>query len=495
MMNILPIFIILPLGAGFIMLLSHRLSKRLPDLIGNAVTFFLMMMAFSLYFFRPFGAVMIFKTSCFPASIGINLVLDGLSHLLLLTVNLVAFFIAFYSVSYMEKYSKKEKYYSLLMFMVAGMNGVILTGDLISFFIFMELAAISGCVLVAFGTESEELEAAFKYLVMGSVASVFILFGVIMIYSITGTANMADIAQCFPGNANYARMLITLLFLLGFGTKSAIIPFHAWLPDAHPAAPAPISAMLSGVLIKALGIYALVRIFYNVLGMTHQLSNVFMALGVISLLAGVIMALGQWDFKRLLAYHSISQVGYIILGIGLATPLGVLGGLFHLFNHAIFKPLLFLTAGSVEYSTGTRQLKELGGLRQKMPVTSNASLAASLAISGIPPFNGFWSKLFIIIACIQAGKLWFAAAAVIGSILTLASFMKIQKYIFFEKLPAQLRNTKESPWFMGASMAILALLCLGVGVFFPFIVNFLINPAVASVAIGTGYGRLVLGGN
>jgi len=494
MINVLPIFILLPLGAGFIMLLSHRLGKRLPDFIGNATTFFLLLMAFSLYFFRTPGTVMLFKTGCLPVNIGINLVLDGLSHLLLLTVNLVAFLITFYSVKYMEKYTKAEKYFSLLLLMIAGMNGVILTGDLVSLFIFMEVAAISGCALVAFGTESEELEAAFKYLVMGSVASIFILFAVIMVYGLTGTTNMADISQSFPVNAGFAKMLITLLFLMGFGTKAAIIPFHAWLPDAHPAAPAPISAMLSGVLIKALGVYTLIRIFYNVLGMTHQLSNIFITLGVISLLVGVIMALGQWDFKRLLAYHSISQIGYVILGLGLATPLGVLGGLFHLFNHAIFKPLLFLTAGSVEYSTGTRQLKELGGLRQKMPVTANMSLAASLAISGIPPFNGFWSKLFIIIACIQAGRLWVAFAAVIGSLLTLSSFMKIQKYVFFNELPARLRNVKESPWMMGASMTVLALLCLVIGLFFPLVVSFLINPAVISVANGTGYGRLILGG-
>lgn len=493
MIDVLPIFILLPLGAGFIMLLSHRLSRRLPDFIGNAVTFFLMAMALSIYFFRPLGALIVYRTACLPAVIGINLVLDGLSHLLLLTVNLVAFFITLYSVPYMERYTKKEKYYSLLLLMVAGMNGAVLAGDLISLFIFMELAAISGCALVAFGTESEELEAAFKYLVMGSVASIFILFAIIMIYGLTGTTNMADISQSFPNNAHSARMLITLLLLTGFGTKAAIIPFHAWLPDAHPAAPAPISAMLSGVLIKALGIYALVRLFYNVLGITDQLSNIFMTLGVISILVGVIMALGQWDFKRLLAYHSISQIGYVILGLGLATPLGILGGLFHLFNHAIFKPLLFLTAGSVEYSTGTRQLKELGGMRKKMPVTSNASLAASFAISGVPPFNGFWSKLFIIVACVQAGKLWFAFAAVLGSLLTLSSFMKIQKYVFFENLPDRLRNAKESHWLMGVSMATLAVLCLAIGLFFPFIVNYLITPAVMSVASGTGYGRLVLG--
>jgi len=493
-MNVLPIFILLPLGAGFIMLLSHRLGKRLPDFIANAAVFFLVLMAFSLYFFRTPGTVMIYKAGCLPVNIGVNLVLDGLSHLLLLTVNLVAFLITFYSVQYMERYTKAEKYFSLLLLMVAGMNGVVLTGDLVSLFIFMEIAAISGCALVAFGTESEELEAAFKYLVMGSVASIFILFAFIMIYGLTGTTNMADISQSFPGNAGHAKILITLLLFMGFGTKSAIIPFHAWLPDAHPAAPAPISAMLSGVLIKALGIYALVRIFFNVLGMTPQLSNIFTTLGVISLLVGVIMALGQWDFKRLLAYHSISQIGYVMLGLGLATPLGILGGLFHLFNHAIFKPLLFLAAGSVEYSTGTRQLKELGGLRRKMPVTANMSLAASLAISGIPPFNGFWSKLFIVIACIQAGKLWLAFAAVIGSLLTLSSFMKIQKYVFFNELPDRLRNVKESPWMMLSSMSVLALLCLAIGLFFPIVVSFLINPAVISVAGGISYGRLILGG-
>ncbi|MFH1710235.1 MAG: proton-conducting transporter membrane subunit [bacterium] len=494
MINVLPVFILLPLGAGFTMLLSHRLSRKLPDLIGNLTVFYLLVMAISLYFFRPLGALMIYRTADIPSIAGINLVLDGLSHLFLLTANMVAFFIAFYSVSYMEKYTKKEKYYSLFMLMVAGMNGVILAGDLISLFIFMELAAIAGSALVAFGTESEELEASFKYLVMGSVASIFILFAVILIYGLTGTTNMADISQHFPDNAKYAKMLITLLFLMGFGTKSAIIPFHAWLPDAYSAAPASVSAMLSGVMTKALGIYALVRIFYNILGMTPALSNIFMTLGAASLIVGVIMALGQWDFKRILAYHSISQIGYVILGLGLMTPLGVMGGLFHLFNHAIFKPLLFLTAGSVEYSTGTRQLKELGGLRSKMPVTSNMSLAASLAISGIPPFNGFWSKLFIIIACIQAGKLWFALIAVIGSILTLSSFVKIQKYVFFEKLPPRLRDAKESPWFMGTSMAVLALLCLAIGLFFPLVVEFLINPAVASLITGTGYGQFVLGG-
>jgi multicomponent Na+:H+ antiporter subunit D len=258
--------------------------------------------------------------------------------------------------------------------------------------------------------------------------------------------------------------MTTVLFLMGFGLKAALVPFHAWLPDAHPSAPAPISAMLSGVLIKSLGVYAICRIFFNVLGFTPEVSNILLFLGALSMVIGVFLAIGQWDFKRLLAYHSISQIGYVILGIGLGTPLGILGGLFHLFNHSVFKSLLFLNSGAVEYSTGTRDLKEMGGLAQKMPVTGTTSLFASMAIAGIPPFNGFWSKLIIIVACVQAGRYGYAVWAVIASVLTLASFMKVMKYAFFDKLKEKWAGIKEVPFFMKISMAALALVCLVGGV-------------------------------
>jgi multicomponent Na+:H+ antiporter subunit D len=494
MTHILPTFVIVPLGAAFMMLIISRLNRRLPDVLSNLAMLYLLVAAVGLYFVRPFNHMLIYKMGAWAAPVGINLVLDGLSHFLLLTVNLIAFLATFYSISYMEKYTGKEKYYTLFMLMVAGMNGVVLTGDFFNLFVFLEIAAVASYALVAFGTESEELEASFKYMIMGTVASTFILFAIALIYGLTGTLNMADVALSFPQGAKVAKAFIITLFLMGFGMKSALVPFHAWLPDAHPSAPAPISAMLSGVLIKALGVYVIVRIIFNVLGVTPQLSYVLMVLGVVSMLVGVLLAIGQWDFKRLLAYHSISQIGYVILGIGLATPLGVLGGLFHLFNHALFKSLLFLNAGSVEYTTGTRQLKEMGGLARKMPVTSTTSLFASLSISGIPPFNGFWSKLFIIVACVQAGRLWFALAAVIGSLLTLASFLKVQKYAFFEKFKSRYENIKEAPFAMGASMVLLALLCLGVGLAFPFVVQYLVNPAVVAVANGVGYGKMVLGG-
>ena len=272
---------------------------------------------------------------------------------------------------------------------------------------------------------------------------------------------MADMGMVLlKSGPNRIISFIIPLFIFGFGMKAALVPFHAWLPDAHPSAPAPISAMLSGVLIKALGVYAICRIFYNVIGIDMTISSVLMFLGAISMVVGVFLAIGQWDLKRLLAYHSISQIGYVILGIGLATPLGILGGLFHLFNHSVFKSLLFLNSGAVENATGTRDLRKMGGLMKRMPVTGATALTASMSIAGVPPFNGFWSKLVIIVAAVQAGRIGYAWWAVIASILTLASFMKVMKYGFYGKPNEELGDIKEAPGSMKIAMVGLAIICL-----------------------------------
>jgi len=220
-----------------------------------------------------------------------------------------------------------------------------------------------------------------------------------------------------------------------------------------------------------------------------------MVLGTLSMVIGVFLAIGQWDLKRLLAYHSISQVGYIVLGIGLGTPLGILGGLFHLFNHSIFKSLLFLNSGAVEYSTGTRDLQKMGGLAQKMPLTGTTNLVASMSIAGIPPFNGFWSKLIIIIALVQAGRFGYAFWAVVASVLTLASFMKVMKYAFFGTLKEKWAKVKEVPIFMKLSMAALALICLAGGVLLLSGINeAFLQRAREVISEGTKYAVTVLKG-
>jgi len=218
-----------------------------------------------------------------------------------------------------------------------------------------------------------------------------------------------------------------------------------------------------------------------------------MFMGALSMVVGVFLAIGQWDLKRLLAYHSISQIGYVVLGIGLGTPLGILGGLFHLLNHSLFKSLLFLNSGAVEYATNTRDLQKMGGLAKKMPVTGASNLVASMSIAGIPPFNGFWSKLIIIVAAVQAGRNGYAFWAVLASILTLASFAKVMKYGFYGKLKKVWQDVKEVPVFMKVSMISLAILCVIGGVLvLPGMDRIFLFSASDALLRGVDYARVVL---
>jgi len=494
--NIIPLFVVVPLAGAFSISLFGRRIKRLPDMLGVLTA--LVLCGLSLWGVRlqNIYGILTYSVGGWKAPLGIGMVLDGLSSFMLVTVNVVAFCISVYSVNYMEKFTAKWKFYTLFFLMLGGMNGVIITGDMFNLFVFLEIAAVASYALVAFGTERQELEAAFKYAVMGTVGSLFILLGIAFLYSYTSTLNMADMAGVLAqkGTGNIALM-VSVLFLMGFGLKAALVPFHAWLPDAHPSAPAPISAMLSGVLIKSLGVYALCRIFYNVLGLTPAISSILMFLGVLSMVVGVVLAIGQWDFKRLLAYHSISQIGYVILGIGLGTPLGILGGLFHLFNHSVFKSLLFLNSGAVEYAAGTRNLQRMGGLAEKMPLTGTTTFLASMSIAGIPPFNGFWSKLLIIIAVVKAQRYGYAFWAVLASILTLASFMKVMKYAFFGALKEKLSRVKECPLFMKLSMGALAAICLAGGLLVIPAVNELFLQRARDVLLeGREYAAIVFKG-
>jgi multicomponent Na+:H+ antiporter subunit D len=495
----IPLFVAVPLAGAFLTALLKRV-KGFPDAMGVMAT----VCTFALSVFAvlrqlpgervildigSWGARLIPGSVNVLRTVGIQLALDGLSTFMLVVVNFIAFLVAVYSINYMTRFTSKAYFYILFLLMVAGMNGVIITGDLFNLFVFVEIASLASYALVAFGTGKRELEAAFKYAVMGGVGSLLVLLGIIFLYSNTGTLNMMDMSRWLaehPGSEGL-RNLVLGLFLAGFGLKAALVPFHAWLPDAHPSAPAPISAMLSGVLIKSLGVYAICRVLFNIFGITPQLSSMLMGLGALSMSIGVILALRQWDMKRLLAYHSISQIGYIILGIGIGTPLGILGGLFHLFNHSIFKSLLFLDAGAVEYSTGTRNLKELGGLSRRMPVTSWTTLSASMSIAGIPPFSGFWSKLIIVMACVQQGLWFYAFITVLVSILTLASFMKIMRYGFLGTIREAFGKVSEVPAFMRIALVTLALVCiLGGLLLLPGLKNGFLGQAVQVLINGRG---------
>lgn len=480
---LIPLFIAIPLAAAFLLPVVARGRPVVSDCLANGT-----MAGLTIIAFATIGEESLYHMGAWPTPTGIDLRIDGLACLMLIAVNVVGLAAGIYSVDYMRQYTDKHRYYSLFLLLVAGMNGVILAGDLFNLYVLMEIAAVASYALVAFGCEHEELEASFKYAVLGTLASTFILIGVALVYGVTGTLNMAHIASKVSERGMDPPLLFAVaLFVCGFSLKAALVPFHAWLPDAHPSAPAPVSAMLSGVLIKAIGIYVMARLIYNVFGAGEGVLEVLRWLGAASMVVGGLLALGQWDMKRLFAYSSISQVGYIVLGLGLGTALGAVGALYHLVNHSIFKSLLFLNAGSVEYATGSRNLKQLGGLNRVLPVTGATSLVASMSIAGIPPFNGFWSKLIIIVACVQSGSYGFAAVAVAMSIVTLAYQLKVQRYAFFEAPPPVSKAMRGEPRLMVIAMVVLAIGCvvLSMLVIAGLSSPYLVGPAAQTLVRGT----------
>ncbi len=480
------LFVALPLVVAGVLPLVGKVSRRvLPDLLANAALLFLLV--YAVMAGRPLIAngPVLQQLTWLGEAVNIHLALDGFSLFMLMAVSLVGLCVGLFSVDYMEHYGAKANYYALLLIMIAGMNGLVLATDFFNVYVFLEVAAVASYSLVAFGLGHDELEAAFKYLMLSVVASAAILVSIALIFGLTGNLAFPAVARALQElNAGPVVGISAALFIMGFGLKAALIPFHAWLPDAHPSAPAPISAVLSGLLIKVSGVYALTRIFLNVFGLTPALSTVLLYLGTVSMVGAAFLALGQKDIKRMLAYSSISQVGYIVLGIGLGTPLGIAGGLFHLFNHALAKGLLFLTSGSLQQATGTRDLSEMGGLAKKMPITAATNLIGSLSIAGVPPLNGFWSKLIIIIALVQAGHPVFAVIAVLVSVLTLWYYLLIQRQAFFGKLNERWAAVKEAPFWMTASTVLLAFLCVAIGIFFSLTIKTWIQPAAGVLAEG-----------
>jgi len=494
-MNYLPLFTAMPLAAAFVVFLVGRRARRLGDFLAPAVAAVLLLLSLAAFAGLADGGKAVYALGGWKPPLGICLVLDRFSALLLTTVNLATFLAALYSVRYMERYTDKIKYHTLFCLMLAGMNGVVITGDIFNLFVFLEIASIASYALVAFGTEAEELEAAFKYMVMGALASSLILLALALTYGRASTLNLADPALVLgPPPFSALPLFILALFTFGFGIKAAVFPFHSWLPDAHPAAPAPISALLSGVLIKSLGVYAFARIFFNVFGAPPPFPDLAVIAGLVSMTAGALLAVGQEDMKRMLAYSSVSQVGYIVFALGIGTPLALAAALFHLVNHAVAKSLLFLAAGAVESATGTRDLRRLGGLFSKMPLVGTTSLLASLSISGVPPLAGFFSKFLIILAAVRAGRPFGALLAAAVSVITLAYYLKFLRFVFFGKTRETGEAAGDPPPAMAVPIAVLGLLCLAGGLFaLPPVYDYLFGAAARVLLAGQGYGPAVFG--
>jgi multicomponent Na+:H+ antiporter subunit D len=313
-----------------------------------------------------------------------------------------------------------------------------------------------------------------------SVATVFVLSAIAIVLLISGDTSFSSIREALRVSPHNALITLAVsVFLAGLFMKAGVMPFHGYLPDAYASAPAPVSILLAGVVTKTLGVYTAMRIVLDIFGFSASLKSILLCVGLVSAIFGALAAMGQKDLKRLLAYSSISQVGYIFLGFGCGTPLGIAAAIFHIFNHTVFKSLLFVNAAAVEDRTGSLDMSRMSGLASKMPVTGTTSVLASLSASGIPPLAGFWSKLFIILALWQCGHYGVAATAVLASLLTLAYMLLLQRNIFFGTLQKNMDGVVEAGFSLTLPAIILSALIAGVGLFFPYIVHTVIFPVAS----------------
>ena len=413
------------------------------------------------------GIILIVGQPPFNPPLGACLQIDMLSIFMAFLYIIIGLFATAYSIKFMERDSGLTEYYTLMLGMIAGMTGIVFAGDFFTLFVFWELMCLTSYALVAFRKQKwEPIEAGFKYLIMSAAGSATILLSMSFLYGMTGTLNFATLAESLTNAASEGWLYITLaLVIIGFGIKTAIVPFHTWLPDAHSAAPSPISAMLSGVMVQT-GAYALVRILLLVFSSAQPAWQMTLAIfAVFTMFGGNLMALLQNDLKRLLAFSTIAHMGYILFGFAIGSQEGLTASLFHVINHAIMKTLLFLCAGAFIRQTKTGDLRKLRGIRKAMPITSASFAIGTIAIAAFPPLNGFWSEMMIITAGVKAEMIIFSALALANMALSVVYYFRLIRIIILEKPTDVSKKATEAPVSMLIPTLILAVLCILIGVY------------------------------
>jgi len=390
--------------------------------------------------------------------------IDMLSVFMAGSISVLGLLVSVYSISYMAKESRLTEFYTLMAFMMAGMMGIVMAGDMFTLFVFWELMGLSSYVLVAFQKRTwGPIEAGFKYLVMSATAGAFLLLSMSIMYGMTGTLNFAALSASLKG-APVTPWTIFLLscLIIGFGVKSAIVPLHTWLPDAHPEAPSPISALLSGAVIET-GLYAMVRVLFLVFE-PGFFSWPVAILAIITMSLGNIMALLQTDLKRLLAYSSIAQIGYMLIGVSTGLSYGLLGTFLHIFNHSIMKGVAFLAAGNIVHMAGTRDINEMRGVGRMMPITTFAIIVAFLGLGGVPGTSGFISKFILFNASLGAGNPILAVVGVLNSTLSMAYYLRVIMALLDGKA-AEGMKVKEAPLMMAGVSLVMSILIIALGLY------------------------------
>lgn len=480
-MDVLYYIILLPIAAGIILFLLPERVKAIKALFALIVSIIVLYLGFIVYGYESQTVQLslvaetaargsLFHQLLVGAGQYITLNIDPLSQLITLFVGGFAVVIALYSSRAIHR--KKEVYHFFSFFLVTlgCAMGAVLADNFLLFILFWGILGFTLYKLIK-GHDEKSSAAAKKTLIMIGASDGIMILGIAIIWQLTGTWNMSELDL---STSSSLEIWAFLTLIVGSFTKAGAFPFHTWVPDFSRNAPAASTAYLPASLDKLLGIYFLARICVDLFRVNSWLTLILLIVAVLTILIAVMMALVQHNFKRLLGFHAVSQVGYMILGIAIATPLGIAAGLFHMINNALYKSGLFLTAGSIQDKTGQEDLDEVGGLSSRMPVTFFSALVFALAISGIPPLNGFASKWMIYQGIIDFGhgsgiasQLWIVwlAGAVLGSALTLASFIKFISGIFLGRRPEAFDNLREVNFLMWLPKLLLAIVCIGFGVF------------------------------
>jgi len=415
---------------------------------------------------------------------GFRLAADHLSGLVMLCAGIVGVVALLVARRTLKDAGEKFFFANLVLVALVGINGIAMVRDFFSLYVFVEVTAVATFILItasrnaasrsAASSGNEVFEGAWKYIILSVIASVLMLTSIGFFLLSAGDVTFDAVKSTLgaPGSLTWVALA---LFLCGLFVKGGLVPFHGWLADAYTAAPAPVSVFMAGIVTKASGIFALLRIVSSTMGSALPGREILLVVGALTIVVGAFLALGQSNMKRMLAYSSVSQMGYIVLALGGDLSLGILAAGLHFFNHAISKSQLFANAAAIEEQLGTLNMDEMGGLGARMPVTAGTTAVATLSIAGLPPLAGFWSKLLIVLALWNAKEYGFAVVAILASLVTLAYFLSLQRRVFFGKTHPKWAHVHEAAPGLLVPVVALALITIALGVGFPFVLRVLLG--------------------
>lgn len=452
--NHLPVLVIaLPLSAALLCTFLSRINKWLGKglVIASLAGSFLCSLGLliqTIHMHRHLGTHQIhYAMGNWEAPIGIEFVVDPLNATLAMFIAFLALCTAIYSIRFIKTraWLSSGGFYTLIGLLTVGLCGMTLTGDIFNLYVFLEVASISGYGLIAIGGKKSVL-AAFRYLLIGTIGASFYLVAIGMLYALTGTLNMADLAVLIQGHMDNPLIILACASLIAsFGIKMSIFPFHVWQPDAYSYAHPGASPLISGAMSKVPA-FAMIRFFIFIFGIDNWIiDNALLFVGIIGaigMIVGSVMALAQTDFRRMLAYSSIAQLGYVALGIGLGNYYGITGGFLHILNHIFMKGGLFLIIGAIQYRFGIVDYRQFGQLHKKMPITALAMVIAALSMIGIPPTGGFFSKWYLILGALEAHMYPYLLVLIVSSLLNAFYFLRVLERIFIDPPHPSLRENK-----------------------------------------------------